>query len=110
MPGLTALAAVATPLISPPPPIGTTSVSSAGCSASISSASVPWPAMMAWSSNGCTKLRPCSRARACACALAASSVSPCRITSAPKPCVRATFTPGVKRGITITARMPSRSA
>jgi hypothetical protein len=44
---------------------GTTSVSRSGCSASISSASVPWPAMMASSSNGCTKVSPCSRASAC---------------------------------------------
>jgi len=37
-------------------------------------------------------------------------VSPCSTTSAPKLRVRATFTPGVKRGMTITARMPSRCA
>jgi hypothetical protein len=49
MPGLMALAAVAMPAISPPPPTGTTSASSSGCCASISSAAVPWPAMMATS-------------------------------------------------------------
>ena len=48
--GLSALAAVATPAISPPPPIGTTSTSSSGTSASISSPIVPWPAMIAGSS------------------------------------------------------------
>ena len=36
-------------------------------------------------------------------ARASSSVSPCSTTSAPKPRVRSTFTPGVKRGITISA-------
>jgi hypothetical protein len=43
-------------------------------------------------------------------ARASSSVSPCSTTSAPKLLVRSTFTPGVKRGITITARRPSRCA
>ena len=33
-----------------------------------------------------------------------------KTTSAPKPRVRSTFTPGVKRGITITERRPSRCA
>ena len=42
-----ALAAVAMPPISPPPPIGTTSTSSSGAASSISSASVPWPAITA---------------------------------------------------------------
>ena len=50
MPGLSARAATAMPAISPPPPTDTTSVSSSGSAASISSATVPWPAMMASSS------------------------------------------------------------
>ncbi len=52
--GLTAFATVAMPEISPPPPIGTTSVSIAGTSSSISSATVPWPAMISASSYGGT--------------------------------------------------------
>ena len=48
--GLSALAAIATPAISPPPPIGTTSTSSSGASVSISSPTVPWPAMICGSS------------------------------------------------------------
>ena len=48
--GAFALAAVATPAISPPPPIGTTSTSRSGTSASISRPIVPWPAMIAGSS------------------------------------------------------------
>ncbi|MCY1384504.1 hypothetical protein D9M69_727670 [compost metagenome] len=50
MPGRIALAAVAMPAISPPPPIATTRQSRSGCTRSISSATVPWPAMMASSS------------------------------------------------------------
>ncbi len=48
--GRSALTAVATPLISPPPPIGTTSTSTSGTSAMISRPIVPWPAMIAGSS------------------------------------------------------------
>ena len=50
MPGLSALAAMAMPEISPPPPIGTTSVSISGAVPSISSASVPCPAITSGSS------------------------------------------------------------
>ena len=50
LPGFSALAATAMPEISPPPPIGTISVSRSGWSASISSAIVPWPAITAGSS------------------------------------------------------------
>ncbi len=55
--GFTALAAVAMPEISPPPPIGTGSTSMSGASSSISSAMVPWPAITSASSNGCTNTR-----------------------------------------------------
>ena len=54
MSGRSARAAVAMPLISPPPPIATTSVSIDGCCSSISSPIVPWPAITARSSYGCT--------------------------------------------------------
>ena len=40
----TMAAAVATPLIKPPPPTATSKVSMPGCWRSISNASVPWPA------------------------------------------------------------------
>ena len=46
IPGLSALAAVAMPAIKPPPPTGTTMTSRSGWSANISSAMVPWPAMI----------------------------------------------------------------
>ena len=45
MSGFTCLAAVATPEIRPPPPIGTGRTSRSGTSSSISSATVPWPAI-----------------------------------------------------------------
>ena len=50
------LAAVAMPAISPPPPIGTGRTSRSGTSSSISSATVPWPAMTSMSLNGWTKV------------------------------------------------------
>ncbi len=56
--GRSAFAAVAMPAIRPPPPIATTSVSMSGCWASISSATVPWPAITARSSNGWTTVWP----------------------------------------------------
>ena len=55
--GEIALAAVAMPEISPPPPIGTGSTSSSGASSSISRATVPWPAITSRSSKACTKTR-----------------------------------------------------
>ena len=47
MPGLSALAAVEMPEIRPPPPMAITSMSSCGWSSSISSATVPCPAITA---------------------------------------------------------------
>ncbi|MNC88087.1 hypothetical protein D3C83_38720 [compost metagenome] len=55
--GRSALAAVAMPAISPPPPIGTTSTSRFGACSSISMPNVPCPAITAASSNGCTSVR-----------------------------------------------------
>ncbi len=55
--GFTALAAVAMPEISPPPPMGIGSTSISGASSSISSATVPWPAITSGSSKGWTNTR-----------------------------------------------------
>ncbi len=55
--GFRALAAVAQPAISPPPPIWTMIASRSGLSSSISAATVPWPAMTSTSSKGCTSTR-----------------------------------------------------
>ena len=50
--------AVATPLASPPPPIGTRTAARSGRSSTISSPTVPWPAMIRSSSNGGMMARP----------------------------------------------------
>ena len=50
--GLTDLAAIAVPEMSPPPPIGMTNVSRLGTASSISSTMVPAPAMICGSSKG----------------------------------------------------------
>ena len=110
MPGLAALAAVAMPPIRPPPPIGTTSTSRSGAAASISSASVPWPAITAGSSKGWTKQSPSASAKAQACRAASSTPAPSSTTRAPKRRVFSTFTNGVWLGITIVAGMPRRRA
>ncbi len=81
-----------------------------GCCASISSATVPCPAITSASSYGCTIVSDRSAARRAASAFESSKVSPVSTTSAAKPRVRSIFTVGVKRGITITAGMPSRCA
>ena len=107
MSGLIALAAVAMPLISPPPPIGTTSTSRSGTAASISSATVPAPEITAGSSNGWTKTSPCSPSSCLAWAWASSNRSPWRMTVAPWPSVWVTFIVGVLTGITIVTGMPS---
>ena len=81
--GLSALAATAIPAIRPPPPMGTTSVSTSGAASSTSRATVPWPAITSGSSNGCTYVRPSSSATRSASACASSKTSPERITRAP---------------------------
>ena len=58
MPGRRAVAATAMPAMSPPPPTGTTMRSTSGRSSRISTATVPWPAIIASSSNGCRKRIP----------------------------------------------------
>jgi hypothetical protein len=50
--GLSARTAVAMPLIRPPPPTATTSVSISGCCAQHLQPMVPWPAITSGSSNG----------------------------------------------------------
>jgi hypothetical protein len=50
--GLALLSASATPLISPPPESGTSTVSTSGRSSTISSPRVPWPAITKGSSKG----------------------------------------------------------
>ena len=108
IPGLIAFAAVAIPEISPPPPIGTTSMSRSGASASSSSAIVPCPAIMAGSSNGGMKTKPSLSASAKALAWASSNIAPSNTTCAPWPSVWVTFIDGVEVGMTMVTGMPRR--
>ena len=57
-PGTSARIATATPLASPPPPIGTRTAATSGRSSAISSPTVPWPAMIRSSSYGGMIARP----------------------------------------------------
>ena len=59
MSGFTCFTQLDMPLISPPPPTGTIIVSSSARSSSISSPTVPCPAITYSSSNGWIKLMPC---------------------------------------------------
>ena len=91
--------------------MATTSVSIAGCCASISSAIVPWPAITARSSNGWTTVRPRSSARASG--RRRARPRRCRLRARPRRRSRACSRPSpleAKRGITIVAAMPIRSA
>ena len=56
--GCSSRSASAIPDARPPPPIGTTSVSSSGSCSAISSPIVPWPAITRSSSKACTKVAP----------------------------------------------------
>ena len=70
--GATAVAATATPLISPPPPIGTTSVSISGTSSNISVATVAAPAITSSSLYGEMNVPPSFDANSFACFSASS--------------------------------------
>ena len=72
--GLASLIASATPAHSPPPPTGMTTLARSGTSSSSSSPSEPWPATIAWSSNGCTNASPPVSARSSAATRQASTL------------------------------------
>ena len=108
--GLTAFTALDTPEISPPPPIGTTTVWTSGRSSTSSRPSVPWPAISSRSSNGWTYVRPRSATSSSAFSLASSQIVPCRTTSAPYPRVASTLAGVAFSAITTTARMPCSAA
>ncbi len=103
---------MATPEISAPPPMETsTSVGGsprATASRASSSPTVPCAATITGSSNGCTSVRParCS-SPACANAAAMSEVS---CTSAPAARAAATDRAGAVRGMTTTASTPAAPA
>ena len=110
MSGRACFTATAMPAMRPPPPTGTTSTSRSGRAASISSATVPWPAMIAGSSNAGTSVAPVRVARSWASAVASVRVAPVRTTWAPRVSVRVIFVNGRPSGMTIVASMPSSRA
>ena len=83
MPGSCALAAIAIPDASPPPPTGITIVRTSGHCSMISRPTVPWPAITSGWSNGWMYTLPRSCAWAIAAAMASSTLAPVRMTSAP---------------------------
>ena len=100
--------------MSPPPPTGTTIVSSERpCEASwesTSAATLPCPAMVSFASKGSTTVAPRSSASARAAAAASSKVSPVTTSStASPPCtrMRLRFCRGVFVGTKIRPWMPS---
>ena len=108
--GHSALTAVETPEIKPPPPTQTTTVATSGRSCAISSPTVPWPAMIRASSNGgmysserVSRISAATRWRS-------SLEFAQRTISAPNAAVRATFTGAAFSGITIVAGTPCSAA
>ena len=104
--GLKLLAAIATPEMSPPPPIGTTMQSTSGQSCTISSPRVPWPAMTWASSNGWTYVSPSSRTSSFAFSFASSQICPWSTTSPPYAFVAAILAGVAFVAMQMTARMP----
>jgi len=108
--GFVSLIAAATPLSSPPPPTGTTTVPTSGTCSRISSAHVPCPAMTIGWSNGGTIVNPRAATSASARFRRSTDVVPSRITSPPNRLTPATLMAGAVVGITITAGAPRRWA
>ncbi len=74
--GLSSFASVETPAASPPPPIGTSIISTVGSSLNISIAIVPWPVATVSSLNGWINAAPFSSASLSAYWLASSYTEP----------------------------------
>ena len=109
-PGRAALSTPATPPISPPPPTGTTTAARSSTSSSSSSPSVPWPATISGSSNGCTKTAPVSAARARARSTQPSTESPPSRTVPPKPRTAATLASDASAGMKTSHASPRARA
>ena len=99
--------AAATPPSRPPPPVGTSTVATSGHCSTISSPTVPWPAITSTWSNGCTSTAPVRSANAHACARLSSTVAPTRCTVAPYPRVASTLGSAARSGMNTVARTPS---
>ena len=93
------LIAVAMPAISPPPPVGTSTVAASGACCRISRPAVPCPATMSVWSNGWISTAPVSSANAWAATRAWVRYSPKKRTSAPYPRVALTFGIGAPSGM-----------
>src|SRR3954470_9237407 len=101
---------MATPLASPPPPTGTTTLARWGTSSSSSRPSVPCPATTSGSSKGCTKAMPASRARSLAAATHSSTEVPQRCTTAPSSLQPSTFDSGASTGMKTSHGTPRARA
>ncbi len=110
MPGRRPLTAAPTPLASPPPPTGTSTIAVDGRSSTISSPTVPCPAMIRSSSKGGMMARPRSAAMASARSLRSSDAGPTTTISAPSAATRSRLTAGASSGMTTTALVPSSRA
>ena len=99
------------PAIRPPPPTSTKTASKGSpCWRTISIPTVPCPAMTCSSSNGGMKTIPRSAASTSARSFAPSYDSPASTTSAPSRSTASTLMRGAVSGMTMRARIPSRSA
>ena len=101
--------AVATPLASPPPPIGTRTTARSGRSSTISSPTVPWPAMIRSSSNGGMIASPRCAAISSATRCRSSLAVPTTTISAPSAATRSRLTAGASDGMTTTAGAPEQA-
>ena len=108
--GRSALAATAMPEIRPPPPTPVMIVRTSGHCSTISSATVPWPAITSGWSNGWMSTAPVRSAYSWAATSDSSTVSPTSWISAPYPLVAATFGSAAPTGMNTVAAVPSRLA
>ena len=81
--GRSDLIAMATPAISPPPPVGISTVVASGAWARTSSPTVPWPATMSVWSKGWMNTAPVRSENSWAASSACVRYSPWKSTSAP---------------------------
>ena len=106
--GASARKAVATPAMSPPPPMLTRTSVTVGASVANSRPAVPWAAITSGSSNGCTSVAPAATS-SWSSANAPSMVA-VRRTSAPLALASSTDRAGADSGITTVAATPSAPA
>ena len=108
--GSRSLIADATPALNPPPPTGTSTVSTFGRSAAISRPTVPCPAMIRRSSYGGTSVSPSSRISSSARASRSAVVVPASTTRAPRRSAPLRFAAVTVVGITTVAGTPNSFA